>query len=87
MAISVFCYLCEKELDEPGTIMLFPPDEYGMAEKQHICVRCTDGQDFMEELEIASGHLQTAIDWAPPENELVCVNMADLQMVLDFLNH
>lgn len=40
MAIKPVCLSCKRELEEPGAILLSPPDSKGMIEKLHICVDC-----------------------------------------------
>lgn len=41
MAIHVNCYICEKELDEPGGL-LFDLPNVGQVNKTHICKKCWD---------------------------------------------
>lgn len=43
MSITVTCYVCEKELDEPGALVFSPP--YGskganQVTKRHLCRTC-----------------------------------------------
>ncbi len=40
MAISPKCSKCSNELDEPGGILLSPPDNENKAKKYHLCVQC-----------------------------------------------
>ena len=40
MAIKPICDKCQKELDEPGAILLSPPNEKGQVQKFHLCLRC-----------------------------------------------
>ena len=40
MALIVFCKMCGNELDEPGAILLPPPDADDWLQKQHVCVEC-----------------------------------------------
>lgn len=42
MAISPTCTLCGEELDEPGAILLGPPNKFDNVKKRHICTRCFD---------------------------------------------
>lgn len=42
MPISVICSMCDKELDEPGALILSPPTPQSphLVEKAHVCVNC-----------------------------------------------
>lgn len=40
MPIAVVCVSCRKELDEPGGVILSPPDEMQRVTKYHACVKC-----------------------------------------------
>jgi hypothetical protein len=41
------CYICKKELDELGGLLLSPPKHDGSIDKRHICVECYRDK-FME---------------------------------------
>lgn len=44
--IQVDCFFCDRELTEPGGILLGPPNTLGLCEKAHICVDCYDEIDI-----------------------------------------
>lgn len=39
MALEVQCAVCGETLNEPGAIILSPPDEEDRAIKEHLCVK------------------------------------------------
>ena len=41
MAIQPTCSACDEELDEPGAILIGPP-EGEIARKSHLCTTCND---------------------------------------------
>lgn len=40
MALHINCDICEEELNEPGAIILDPPDSDDCVYKMHICKKC-----------------------------------------------
>ena len=40
--IQVVCFKCNKELNEPGGLLLSPPDKSGRVYKKHLCITCYD---------------------------------------------
>ena len=48
MAIRPTCDKCGKELTEFGGLLFSPPDQYGKADKKHLCRACYEAiaQDF-----------------------------------------
>ena len=40
MAISPICSRCLLELEEPGAILLSPPNEKEQVQKFHLCLAC-----------------------------------------------
>ena len=40
MAIKFCCFLCHKEMMEPGALFIRSPNDDGMCGKSHICVEC-----------------------------------------------
>lgn len=40
--LRVICDVCGTELDEPGAILLSPPDEVSSVIKAHVCRGCWD---------------------------------------------
>jgi hypothetical protein len=41
--IAVKCHVCGKELEQPGAILLSPPNKYDSIKKMHICSGCYQG--------------------------------------------
>lgn len=42
MAIYIKCYKCGDDLDEPGGILLGPPEPAFIVKKYHLCGDCYD---------------------------------------------
>ena len=38
--MTIHCDRCGTKLDEPGAILLSPPDDAGMVRKFHLCRPC-----------------------------------------------
>lgn len=52
--IAVECHRCDEELDEPGAVVISPPEVNGRCTKYHLCAPCFEHV------------LQTAMSDAPP---------------------
>lgn len=59
MAIRVNCSECGQELDEPGALLIGPPNEDNVSRKEHICQKCyyepapTLPQDTIDQIRLA----------------------------------
>jgi hypothetical protein len=40
MPINPKCFICKKELNEFGGILLLPPDKQDRVKKLHVCIKC-----------------------------------------------
>lgn len=40
MALTVECFMCATELDQPGALIFSPPNKAGNTKKRHLCVEC-----------------------------------------------
>lgn len=43
MAVKVKCEICKRELDQPGAIVISPPDEDGVVQHHNVCKDCYEG--------------------------------------------
>lgn len=45
MSLTVDCFMCDTELDEPGAILFSPPTKTGLVRKRHLCIECSKLMD------------------------------------------